>query len=81
VLTSDYGLGASVTGWQLQGATAMSPDGRSIVGYGVNPSGAAEAWLVRLDVAEPDLGWLLPLGTAALVAGSALSKRRRPAQG
>jgi probable HAF family extracellular repeat protein len=46
VLTNDYGL--SVTGWQLSHASAITPDGKIIVGYGTNPSGKTEAWLADL---------------------------------
>jgi len=37
-----------VPGWKLTRAMAISDDGRTIVGYGVNPGGQTEAWLVRL---------------------------------
>jgi uncharacterized membrane protein len=43
----DYGL--NLTGWTLQVAAGISDDGRTIVGYGTNPSGQNEAWLARLD--------------------------------
>ncbi len=33
-------------GWVLEAATAISPDGRYIVGYGRNPAGRTEAWLL-----------------------------------
>ncbi|MGK7929438.1 MAG: PEP-CTERM sorting domain-containing protein, partial [Spirulina sp.] len=38
-----------LTGWTLEEATAISSDGLSIVGIGVNPDGNEEAWLARLD--------------------------------
>lgn len=37
-----------VPGWRLTRATAISDDGRAIVGYGTNPDGQTEGWLVRL---------------------------------
>ncbi len=40
--------GIDMTGWQLTSATAVSADGNIIVGFGTNPSGAAEAWLANL---------------------------------
>ncbi|CUQ65245.1 Putative extracellular repeat, HAF family (fragment) [Candidatus Nitrospira inopinata] len=47
VLITDYGLGSQLTGWSLTSATAISPDGRHIVGLGINPNRRFEAWLVR----------------------------------
>jgi uncharacterized membrane protein len=37
-----------VPGWRLTRATAISDDGRAIAGYGTNPDGQTEGWLVRL---------------------------------
>lgn len=50
VAESEYGL--DLTGWTLTRAFAMSPDGRIIVGEGINPDGNAEAWMIR-PVPEP----------------------------
>jgi len=47
VLVKDYEL--ELTGWALRMAKAVSDDGLTIVGKGVNPDGKEEAWLVRLD--------------------------------
>ncbi len=47
VLIKDYGL--ELTGWALKMAKAVSDDGMTIVGKGVNPDGKEEAWLVQLD--------------------------------
>jgi probable HAF family extracellular repeat protein len=38
----------AATAWQLSRARAISQDGRHIVGEGVNPQGATEAWRVTL---------------------------------
>lgn len=69
VLTGDYGL--DLTGWRLDTATAVSSDGRAIVGYGRNPSGAIEAWIAVIP--EPGTGLLVMTG----VVGIAASRRRR----
>jgi probable HAF family extracellular repeat protein len=45
--------GADVTGWDLQTATAVSADGRVIVGNGRNPNGQAEAWRAVLAPPAP----------------------------
>jgi probable HAF family extracellular repeat protein len=49
VLMNRYGLAMELTDWQLTIAHDISPDGRFIVGSGINPDGNQEAWLVRLD--------------------------------
>ncbi len=47
-LTSD-GLGPSLTGWTLTAATAITPDGNTIVGNGLDPQGSTEGWIVHLN--------------------------------
>jgi len=39
---------ASTAGWTLTRARGLSADGRVIVGEGINPDGAAEAWRITL---------------------------------
>jgi probable HAF family extracellular repeat protein len=46
VLETEYGL--NLTGWTLEYATAVSPDGHALVGWGINPAGWREAWLAVL---------------------------------
>jgi uncharacterized membrane protein len=41
-------LGAPVAGWQLQRATAITPDGTGIVGFGISPTGELMAWIAVL---------------------------------
>jgi probable HAF family extracellular repeat protein len=41
-------LGLDLADWTLSGADDVSPDGRTIVGYGFNPSGNIEAWIAVL---------------------------------
>lgn len=48
LFTLDYGF--DLTGWRLDRATALSHDGSVIVGYGINPSGATEAWVADLSL-------------------------------
>ena len=43
----DAGI-AEVSDWALTEATDISDDGNTIVGYGINPQGKKEAWLVKL---------------------------------
>jgi len=62
VLVDDYGL--DLTGWTLDSATAITEDGGSIVGYGVNPSGQQEAWMATIP--EPGTALLLAIGVFGL---------------
>jgi probable HAF family extracellular repeat protein len=72
VLVNDFGLGAALTGWTLELATAISADGLSIVGFGTNPNGQGEAWLADLrtpqGVPEPATVTLLVIGGLAAAA-------------
>ena len=64
VLEQEYGL--DITGWRVGGATGITPDGRTMVGWGVNPNGNTEAWLARIP--EPDTLLLTIVGALALRA-------------
>jgi probable HAF family extracellular repeat protein len=46
LLISDVGL--DLSGWTLSAALDITPDGKFIVGEGINPDGQTEAWLVYL---------------------------------
>jgi probable HAF family extracellular repeat protein len=79
VLVNTYSLSSQLVGWNLTAATAISADGRTIVGYGTNPSGYTEAWLVGGlgpvgRVPEPATGYLLGMGILGLAG---LARRRR----
>jgi hypothetical protein len=62
--------GVDMTDWTLTRASGVSADGTAIVGYGTNPDGNTEAWLVTgyTPVPEP----------SALALGGILLFRRRP---
>ncbi len=75
VLIRDHGLGPSLDGWTLQHAEAISADGRMIVGYGTNPSGQTEAWLVA--VPEPSSITLLTIALLGLLAYALRTRRGR----
>jgi hypothetical protein len=47
-LVANQGLGVSLQGWSLVEATDVSADGSTIVGYGINPSGCKQAFVVRM---------------------------------
>jgi len=66
VLESEYGF--DLTGWRLEEAIGMSDDGLTITGWGFNPDGLREAWVVQI----PAPGALGLLGAAGLFA-----RRRR----
>jgi hypothetical protein len=44
-------LGLDLAGWQLLRATGITPDGRVIVGDGINPEGFTQAWRAVLPEA------------------------------
>lgn len=55
VLTSG---GLDLTGWELTAATAISADGSVIVGYGTNPAGETEAWMITGYGLNLTLRWI-----------------------
>ena len=74
ILTNDFAL--DLTGWSLNQATAISDDGFTIVGNGINPDGNREAWIARVDaqpVPEPSAF----LGTGIAFGFGMLFKKRK----
>lgn len=72
------GLGAQVADWDLQNVTSISADGKTVAGYGVNPSGLTEAWSATVNewVVVPEPSSLVMGLLAALALGSVVVKRR-----
>lgn len=60
--------GLDLTGWTLTRAWAVSADGRTFAGDGINPQGNEEAWIASLGsaVPEPNAALLLLLGVVGL---------------
>jgi hypothetical protein len=68
--TSLVSDGLNLSGWTLETAAAITPDGQTIVGTGIGPQNLGEAWIVTIP--EPATGLLVMLG----VLGLAVSHRR-----
>jgi probable HAF family extracellular repeat protein len=68
VLQSQYGLSAALAGWTLTNAADISADGKTIVGYGNNPAGQREGFVVRIPEPATGVLGLLVLGLWLRVA-------------
>jgi hypothetical protein len=60
------GGASGLNGWKLSLARAITPNGRTIVGWGPNPVGNQEAWAATIP--EPNTFTLLTLASFALLA-------------
>ncbi|MCC7475430.1 MAG: hypothetical protein IT425_08545 [Pirellulales bacterium] len=78
VLVNEYGVSIPA-GWLLRDATALSPDGRFIVGYGNNPDGKIEAWLADIGPEVPEPAAML-LGLIGCIAAFRCGARCRQAR-
>ena len=73
MLVTDYSL--DLTGWHLEHATAISDDGLTIVGHGINPDGNEEAWLATLWeslVADAGGPYFLDIGDPPIMLGGSV---------
>ncbi|MBC7817775.1 MAG: hypothetical protein IAG10_12860 [Planctomycetaceae bacterium] len=48
VLIKDFGF--AIGGWTFEEATAISADGMTMTGFGINPQGQREAWVAHVPV-------------------------------
>jgi probable HAF family extracellular repeat protein len=74
ILTNDFAL--DLTGWKLSNATAISDDGFTIVGNGINPNGNSEGWIATVH-AEPVPEPSLLLATGITFGFGTLFKKRK----
>jgi len=77
-LQDRYGL--VLDGWELQQASSISADGRTIAGYGVSPNGGGiRAWRVSLGTPVPEPEYLAMIGFVSMISIVNLHRRaRRP---
>ncbi|MCK6457062.1 MAG: hypothetical protein L6Q92_11100 [Phycisphaerae bacterium] len=61
-------LGLISRGWMLGNARAISDDGRTIVGVGLNPLGLTESWVPRNPEPGTAMMFALLLGVGVLRA-------------
>lgn len=69
-------MGLGRTGWTLFRANAVSAEGRTIVGTGINPTGGIEGWLAVIPEPETAVLLELKLTTLARAKGGGRPARR-----
>jgi probable HAF family extracellular repeat protein len=73
VLSTIYGL--NLSGWTLSDAWDVSSDGKTIVGFGIDPLGQKEGFAANLNpVPIPGAVWLLGSGLTGLVGVRSLKR-------
>jgi probable HAF family extracellular repeat protein len=60
--------GVDTSGWWLRSATAVSDDGKIIVGWGVNPEGKSRSWLADLSATVPEPSSICHVALALMFA-------------
>lgn len=80
LMVNEYGLGASLAGWNLsqsEGRVSLSADGRTLAGYGYNSqTRGAEAWIAYLGTPVPEPSTLVLFALALMP----MERRRRCAK-
>jgi uncharacterized membrane protein len=82
LLTNEYGIGDEIAGWNLGRITALSRDGRYIVGQGTDGNNLRRDWLVDLGAnftPIPEPGTYGLIGAVSLLI-AVLARRRRAAR-
>jgi probable HAF family extracellular repeat protein len=69
-------LDGSSAGWKLNRATAINNLGQ-VVGYGINPNGLHEAFLLTPTVVPEPSSFAALVGVGVMVFGMAWWKKRR----
>ncbi len=57
ILTGECGL--DLAGWQLNSIAAVTPDGKTFVGSGIDPAGNSEAWIAVIPEPASPVLWLV----------------------
>jgi uncharacterized membrane protein len=82
LLIDEYGIGDEIAGWNLGQITALSEDGRYIVGQGTDANNQRRDWLVDLGAnftPIPEPGTYGLIGAVGLLTAALVRSRRRRA--